>query len=127
MVRMLTLVLAFLTMAVPSAAQVFDTASARQMLYPTRGHTIQTAKELSPQNRRIVTGIVPLMAKEMRQPVRYYTAIAWSPKDGMVHEFAPGGDESPLGRGSGRRRRRGLQREEVERGADLRRRGAGGT
>ncbi|AZQ67142.1 hypothetical protein EF888_08360 [Silicimonas algicola] len=86
MVRTLTLVLVFLAMAMPAAAQVFDTASARQMLYPTRGHTIQTAKELSPQNRRIVTGIVPLMAKEMRQPVRYYTAIAWSPKDGMVHE-----------------------------------------
>ena len=86
MVRTLVLSLLSLMMAIPASAQVVDTATARQMLYPTRGHTIQTAKELSPVNRRIVTGIVPLMAKEMRQPVRYYTAIAWSPKDGMVHE-----------------------------------------
>ena len=73
-------------LAMPAAAQVADTAKARKDLYPTRGYDIRVSEGLSEKDARTVEAIVPLMAEQLRQPVRYYAAIAWSPSDGLVHE-----------------------------------------
>lgn len=72
--------------AVPAMAQVADTKSARSMLFPTKGHAIQVSGKLSDTDRATVVGVIPLMAKQLNQPVRYYASIAYSPDDGLVHE-----------------------------------------
>ena len=69
----------------PAKAQVSE-AEARAMMFPVKGHTIQVSGKLSDFDKTVVTGVIPLMAKELRQPVRYYASIAYSPDDGLVHE-----------------------------------------
>lgn len=70
----------------PALAEVLDTKTARVQLFPVRGHAIQLSGKLSEADRQVVKGIIPLMAKQLNQPVRYYASIAYSPDDGLVHE-----------------------------------------
>lgn len=72
--------------ATSANAQVADTKSAGSMLFPTKGHAIQVSSKLSDQDRTTIVGVIPLMAKQLNQPVRYYASIAYSPDDGLVHE-----------------------------------------
>lgn len=72
--------------ALPASAQVLDEKAAARALFPIRGHAIQVHDGLSDQDQKIVRALVPLMAKQLRQPVRYYAAIAYSPGDGLVHD-----------------------------------------
>lgn len=77
----------FLTilLAGPAAGQV-DTTAARKALYPTRGYDVQVSSELSKQDAATIRAVIPLMAEQLRQPIRYYAAIAYSPSDGLVHD-----------------------------------------
>lgn len=75
-----------LVLATGAAAEVPDTKAARKALYSVKGYDIEVSETLSKENAAMVKAIVPLMAEHLRQPVRYYAAIAWSPDDGMVHE-----------------------------------------
>ena len=75
-----------LALAAPAVAEVADTATARKALYPVKGYELRISEGLSPEDAATVRAIVPLMAEQLRQPVRYYGAIAWSPEDGLVHE-----------------------------------------
>lgn len=84
--KLIGLLLASLALATPVSAQVLNESAAAKALFPTRGHTVQLSGSLSAMERKIVTGIIPLMAEQLRQPVRYYAAIAWSPDDGLVHD-----------------------------------------
>ena len=79
-------VLVAMALAAPAAAEVMSGAEAKSALFSTRGNTIQVSGKLSKRDQTIVRRIVPLMAKQLRQPVRYYAAIAYSPDDGLVHE-----------------------------------------
>lgn len=78
----------FLTicLAGPAAAEAVDTATARKALFSLKGYDVVLSDRLSKQDAATVKAIVPLMAEQLRQPVRYYAAIAWSPADGLVHE-----------------------------------------
>lgn len=67
-------------------AEAVDTRTARKMLFSERGHVVQVTRGLSETDAATVRAIVPLMADQMRQPVTYYAAIAWSPADGVVHD-----------------------------------------
>lgn len=80
------MILAMFMAALPAWAEVADTKSARQALYPVRGYEVRLSEGLSGEEAATVKAIVPLMAEQLRQPVRYYGAIAFSPRDGMVHE-----------------------------------------
>ena len=73
-------------LAVPAAAQVIDGGAARKLMFPLSGYEILYAEGLSESNKRILQMVVPMMAEQLRQPVRYYGAIAWSPDDGLAHE-----------------------------------------
>lgn len=84
--RGIVLALAGLLAAGAAAAQVAGERTARQMLYPLKGYEVRVNEGLSRQDAATVRAIVPLMAEQLRQPVRYYAAIAWSPDDGLVHE-----------------------------------------
>lgn len=81
-----TLVILALCLAAPAAAQVLDTREARKELFSLRGYEVVVAEGLSKTDAATVRAIVPLMAEQLRQPVRYYAAIAFSPGDGLVHE-----------------------------------------
>lgn len=76
----------FAFIAAPLSAQTLDGKSAERMLFSTRGYSVVTAEELSDKDARTVEAILPLMAEQMRQPVLYYAAIAYSPDDGLVHD-----------------------------------------
>ena len=84
--RLVKTFLAALILASPASAQVLSESEARKSLFPTRGHVVQVSGKLSKFDQNIVRQIVPLMAKQLRQPVRYYATIAYSPDDGVVHD-----------------------------------------
>ena len=75
-----------IVMALPASAQVLDEKAARSALFSLRGHDVQVSSKLSKRDQSTVRALVPLMAKRLRQPVRYYAAIAYSPDDGLAHE-----------------------------------------
>ncbi|NNE89636.1 MAG: 5-aminolevulic acid synthase [Silicimonas sp.] len=77
---------ALLLTAFPAAAQVLDEKAAKAALFPVRGHVVQVSSKLSERDQQTVRALVPLMAEQLRQPVRYYAAIAYSPKDGLAHD-----------------------------------------
>lgn len=79
------------TMAVGAAgAEPLDERTARKLLFSEKGHEVVVAEGLSKTDAATVRAIVPLMAEQLRQPVRYYAAIAWSPENGLVHESLQG-------------------------------------
>lgn len=86
MIRSIALAVLAALAAAPAPAQVLDEKAAARALFPLRGHAVQVHDGLSAQDQKIVRALVPLMAKQLRQPVRYYSAIAWSPGDGLVHD-----------------------------------------
>ena len=59
----------------PSAAQVLDEKAAQAALFPVRGHVVQVSSKLSERDQKTVRALVPLMAKQLRQPVRYLSLI----------------------------------------------------
>ncbi len=73
-------------LALPATAQVADTDAAKRQLFPTKGHSVQVSGRLSKQDRDTIVGVIPLIAKQLNQPVQYYASIAYSPDDGVVHE-----------------------------------------
>lgn len=83
---MLRILALLMCCASPSVADVVTERDAKRALFSHRGHQIQLAPGLTDLEQKIVTEIVPLMAQQLRQPVRYYAAIAYSPDDGMVHD-----------------------------------------
>ena len=72
--------------AMPAAAEVLTGKEAKRLLFSERGHKVLTSNNLTDVQRKIVRGIIPLMAEQLREPVRYYASIAFSPDDGMVHD-----------------------------------------
>ena len=80
------MVFAGLSAGGPLVAQVLDEKAARKALFPLRGHEVQVSSKLTKADQRAVAALVPLMAEQLRQPVRYYAAIAYSPKDGLAHK-----------------------------------------
>lgn len=75
-----------IALATPVSAEVMTGAEAERLLFSQKGHTVQMSGKLTDTEKTIVRGIIPLMAKQLREPVRYYASIAYSPDDGMVHE-----------------------------------------
>lgn len=81
---------AAIALATPAMAEVLDTKSARAQLFPIKGYEVRVSGKLSKADQRTVQALVPLMAKRLNQPVRYYASIAYSPADGLVHEALQG-------------------------------------
>ena len=84
------MVMAAMVWGVPVAADVMDTKTARQQLFAEKGYGIQVSGRLSDQDRQTVIAVIPLIAKQLNQPVRYFASIAYSPDDGLVHEALQG-------------------------------------
>ena len=70
----------------PLAAEVMSGDEAKRLLFSEKGHAVQVSGKLTDMEKTIVRGVIPLMAKQLREPVRYYASIAYSPDDGMVHD-----------------------------------------
>lgn len=72
--------------AFPAKADVLTGAEAKRLLFSEKGHVVQLSGKLNDTEKAIVRGVIPLMAQQLRQPVRYFASIAYSPDDGMVHD-----------------------------------------
>lgn len=86
----LALFLSLVLLAFPAAAEVLTAKEARAALFSTRGYETRVSGALSQRDRATVQALVPLIARQLNQPVRYYASIAYSPKDGLVHEALQG-------------------------------------
>ncbi len=75
-----------LVFAAPVSAEALSGDQARKQLFSLKGYEIRLSSSLTAMDKAIVKGIIPLMAQQLRQPVRYYMAIAYSPDDGLVHD-----------------------------------------
>lgn len=80
-----TMLLAGAFSASAAAAEVLNEKAAQAALFSVRGYAVQVSSTLSKRDQATVRALVPLMAQQLRQPVRYYAAIAYSPKDGLAH------------------------------------------
>lgn len=76
--------------AMPLAAEPLSESDARKQLFSSKGYTVQVSRKLSRTDAATVRALVPLISQQMNQPVRYYASIAYSPKDGLVHEALQG-------------------------------------
>ena len=76
--------------AAPAAAQIQNGSAAEGQLFPTRGYAVQLNGSLSKGDQATVKALIPLMAEQMGQGVKYYATIAYSPDDGLVSEALQG-------------------------------------
>lgn len=72
--------------AAPASAQPVSEAGARDLLFGTRGEAIALSQALSEQEKAILREVIRLTGEQMRQPLRYYASIAYSPDEGLVSE-----------------------------------------
>ena len=77
-------------MATPAVSQSINGAEARAQLFSTKSESIQLSDALSKQDRATITALIPLMEKQMRTPVKYYSAIAYAPDEGLVSDSLQG-------------------------------------
>lgn len=82
----ITLAVAAAMLAAPAVAQVLDSRTAKGQLFDEKGYSLQISAALSKGDQATVKALVPLMAEQLRTPIRYYSAIAYNPDDGLVSE-----------------------------------------
>ena len=80
------LIWAAMVLATPVSGDVMTGAQAARLMFSEKGHVVQVSGKLTEAEKTIARRIIPLMAKQLREPVRYYASIAYSPDDGMVHD-----------------------------------------
>lgn len=73
-------------LAAEAEAEALDTKAARKALFSLKGYDVSLADGLPEEAGAVVEAVVPMIATQLNQPVRYYGAVAWSPDDGVVHE-----------------------------------------
>lgn len=81
-----TLALAAALLATPAMAQVMDSKTAKGQLFSGKGYGLQISSALSKGDQATIKALIPLMAEQLRTPIRYYSAIAYNPEDGLVSE-----------------------------------------
>ncbi len=79
----------FALAAVPAAAEPLSGAEAQDLLFGLRGQTVALAAGLSETDQAILRMVVDLSAEQMRQPLYWYSAIAYSPSTGLTTEPGP--------------------------------------
>jgi hypothetical protein len=75
--------------AAPAAAAPVTGDETQGMLFGLRGQTLAFAAGLSEQDRTILSMVVDLSARQMRQPLYWYSSIAYSPTTGLTAEPGP--------------------------------------
>ena len=88
--RVVCWVIFCLALAMPAWSEVIDTTSARKQLFSTRGQSTQLAGALTDPERATIVALIPLMAQQLRTPVKYYSSIAYSPDQGLVSDALQG-------------------------------------
>ncbi|MDD9920719.1 MAG: hypothetical protein OXQ92_00315, partial [Boseongicola sp.] len=73
-----------------ASAEVLTSKEARSVLFSTKNEAIQLSPALSKADQALIKNLVPLMEKQMRTPVWYYSSIAYSPDEGLVSEALQG-------------------------------------
>lgn len=69
-----------------ASAQVLSGAEAERAVDNSGNYMIQVSGALGPADQKTVAAIVPLMAEQLRQPVRHFATIAYSPDQGLASE-----------------------------------------
>lgn len=67
-------------------AEPIGGAEAEKILFDTRGQAIAMASDLSENDKSILRAVIDLAEKQLRQPLRWYSSIAYSPDEGLVSE-----------------------------------------
>jgi len=75
--------------ASPAAAEPLTGAAAQDLLFGLRGQTVAVAAGLSEMDQTILRMVVDLSASQMRQPLYWYSSIAYSPSTGLTTEPGP--------------------------------------
>jgi hypothetical protein len=75
--------------AAPAAAEPVSGAAAEGMVFGLRGQTIALASDLSEADRAILRMVIDLSARQMRRPLYWYSAIAYSPTTGLTSGPGP--------------------------------------
>ena len=75
--------------AAPAAAEPVTGAEARDLLFGLRGQTVAVSAGLSELDKTILEMVIDLSAKQMRQPLYWYSSIAYSPSTGLTTEPGP--------------------------------------
>jgi hypothetical protein len=83
--------LAFLALfaAGPAMTEPVTGDAAGDMLFGVRGQAVALASGLSEQERTILRMVIDLSESQMRQPLYWYAAIAYSPSTGLTAEPGP--------------------------------------
>lgn len=72
-----------------AAAQPISGDRADDLLFRTRGETIALAADLSEQDKAILRQVIELAETRLRQPLYWYSTIAFAPDSGLLQEPGP--------------------------------------
>jgi hypothetical protein len=75
--------------AAPAAAEPVSSAAAEDLLFGLRGQAIAVAPDLSETDQAILRMVIDLSAERMRQPLYWYSSIAYSPDNGLTQDPGP--------------------------------------
>jgi hypothetical protein len=75
--------------ASPAAAEPLTGAEAQDLLFGLRDQSVAVAGGLSEMDQTILRMVVDLSASQMRQPLYWYSSIAYSPSTGLTTEPGP--------------------------------------
>ena len=75
--------------AAPAAAEPVTGSVAGDLLFGLRGQAVAMSSGLSPQDQAILRMVIDLSAERMRQPLYWYSSIAYAPDAGLTVEPGP--------------------------------------
>ncbi len=87
--RTAILTVAALLAAGAATAQPVGGDRADDLLFAARGQAIALSAELSERDREILVRVIDLAETQLRQPLYWYSSIAYSPDDGLLEEPGP--------------------------------------
>jgi hypothetical protein len=83
------LIVAAMLAAAPAAAEPVTGSVAGDLLFGLRGQAIAISSGLSAQDQAILRMVIDLSAERMRQPLYWYSSIAYAPDVGLTVEPGP--------------------------------------
>jgi hypothetical protein len=84
--RLLALCVIGAMTASAATAQTISGGEAQDALFGTRGSSLAISGELSAVDQQVMRETIKLLDEQMRGPIRYYAAVAYSPDEGLLSE-----------------------------------------
>lgn len=71
-------------------ADVLDEKAASDALFAVKATSVDVSDSLGKADAATVNALIPLLGEQMNQQVQYYSAIAYSPDEGLINEALQG-------------------------------------